>query len=79
MGRLLASWGGYGPLAPPLNPPMFPFMMFALPSAKISRRSLHPALRYHQPYKQTNKQKKANLISRQTLHYGEIIIHTIKY
>jgi len=53
----------------------FPFMMFALPWAKISRRSHHPALRYPQPYKQTNKKKqKANLISRQTLRYGEIII-----
>ena len=57
----------------------FPFLVFALPWAKISRRSHHPALRYPQPYKnkQTNKQKTANLISRQTLRYatlyGEII------
>jgi len=35
----------------------FPSMMFALPWAKISRRSHHPALRYPQPYKQTKKQQ----------------------
>ena len=49
----------------------FPFMMFALPWAKISRRSHHPALRYPQPYKQTNK--KLNITPNATL-YGEIII-----
>ena len=36
----------------------FPFLVFALPWAKISRRSHHPALRYPQPYKQTKKTKK---------------------
>ena len=30
---------------------LFPFLLFALPWAKISRRSHHPALRYPQPYK----------------------------
>ena len=53
----------------------FPSLVFALPWAKISRRSHHPALRYPQPYKKTKKT--ANLISRQTLRYatlyGEII------
>ena len=53
----------------------FPFLMFALPWAKISRRSHHPALRYPQRYKQ-KKQTKANLISHQTLRYGEIKSHT---
>jgi len=36
----------------------FPSMMFALPGAKISRRSHHPALRYPQSYKQTKKKQK---------------------
>ena len=61
----------------------FPSLVFALPWAKISRRSHHPALRYPQPYKQTktNKQK-ANLISRQTLRYatlyGEITMYWLR-
>jgi len=52
----------------------FPSLVSALPWAKISRRSHHPALRYPQPYKkkQKNKQKKANLISRQTLRYATL-------
>ena len=48
-------------------------MMFALPWAKISRRSRHPALRYPQPYKQTKKTKQvrqpyAQLIPRGVVH-----------
>jgi len=46
----------------------FPSLVFALPWAKISRRSQHPALRYPQPYKQTKKNSKLNI----TLLYGEI-------
>ena len=53
----------------------FPFLVFALPWAKISRRSHHPTLRCPQPYKQTNKQtnkSKLNITPNATL-YGEII------
>ena len=52
----------------------FPSLVFALPWAKISRRSHNPALRYPQLYKQTNKtnKQKANLISRQTLCYATL-------
>ena len=66
---------------PPQRPPWadhpqttsFPFLVFALPWAKISRRS-HPALRYPQPYKQTNKQTKSKLnITPNATLYGEII------
>ena len=60
----------------------FPSLVFALPWAKISRRSHHLALRYPQPYKQTktnrqtNKQKsKLNVTPNATL-YGEIINKT---
>jgi len=57
----------------------FPSMMFALPWAKISRRSHHPALRYPQPYKQkTNKKSKLNITPNATL-YGEIINMYILY
>jgi len=42
--------------------------VFALPWAKISRRSHHPALRYPQPYKQTkNKKSKLNITPNATL------------
>ena len=51
----------------------FPSMMFALPWAKISCRLQHPALRYPQPYKQTNKNSKLNITPNATL-YGEIKI-----
>jgi len=62
---------------PPQGPPWvdhprttsFPSLVFALPWAKISRRSHHPALRYPQPYKQTNS--KLNITPNATL-YGEI-------
>jgi len=69
---------------PPQGPPWadhprttsFPSLVFALPWAKISRRSHHPALRYPQPYKQTKKQQqktksKLNITPNATL-YGEI-------
>ena len=68
---------------PPQGPPWadhrsttsFPSLVFALPWAKISRRSHHPALRYPQPYKQTkNKKSKLNITPNATL-YGEIKSH----
>ena len=50
----------------------FPFLVFALPWAKISRRSHHPALRYPQPYKKHKKtNSKLNITPNATL-YGEI-------
>ena len=51
----------------------FPSTRFALPWAKISRRSHHPTLRYPEPYKQTNKQtkRKLNITPNATL-YGKI-------
>jgi len=72
---------------PPQGPPWadhprttsFPSPVFALPWAKISRRSRHPALRYPQPYKQkkqTNKNSKLDITPNATL-YGEIITRTL--
>ena len=55
----------------------FPSLVFALPWAKISRRSHHPVLRYPQLHKQTKNKSKLNITQNATL-YGEITMQASK-